>query len=138
MLAVVAPGGTAATRPQGHASHEGGCHAEDRGHRGGQAIHRDITGPVRGDGGWSSSHNSSPSSDRVASTWDVSDLEAFQAARSAASPELAAAMERYGMIPPVTIYIEKSPDPGPSEGGHRLRRPVGVTTGSDSGRVDRP
>jgi hypothetical protein len=46
-------------------------------------------------------------SNRVASTWDVPDLEAFQAAQSAASPEMAAAMERYGMIPPVTIYIEK-------------------------------
>ena len=46
-------------------------------------------------------------SNRVASTWDVPDLEAFQAAQTAASPEMAAAMERYGMIPPVTIYIEK-------------------------------
>ena len=46
-------------------------------------------------------------SNRVASTWDVPDLEAFQAAQSAASPEMTAAMERYGMIPPVTIYIEK-------------------------------
>ena len=46
-------------------------------------------------------------SNRVASTWDVPDLEAFQAAQSAASPEMAAAMEQYGMIPPVTIYIEK-------------------------------
>ena len=46
-------------------------------------------------------------SNRVASTWDVSDLEAFQAAQTAASPEMAAAMEQYGMIPPVTVYIEK-------------------------------
>jgi len=46
-------------------------------------------------------------SNRVASTWDVPDLEAFQAAQSAASPEMTAAMERYGMIPPVTIYVEK-------------------------------
>jgi hypothetical protein len=46
-------------------------------------------------------------SNRVASTWDVPDLEAFQAAQTAASPEMAAAMELYGMIPPVTIYIEK-------------------------------
>ena len=46
-------------------------------------------------------------SNRVASTWDVPDLEAFQAAQTAASPEMAAAMERYGMIPPLTIYIEK-------------------------------
>jgi hypothetical protein len=46
-------------------------------------------------------------SKRVATTWDVPDLQAFQAAQSAAPPEMAAAMERYGMIPPVTIYIEK-------------------------------
>jgi len=46
-------------------------------------------------------------SNRVATTWDVPDLEAFQAAQSAASPEMAAAMERYGMIPPVTVYVEK-------------------------------
>jgi hypothetical protein len=46
-------------------------------------------------------------SNRVATTWDVPDLQAFQAAQSAASPEMAEAMERYGMIPPMTIYIEK-------------------------------
>jgi hypothetical protein len=46
-------------------------------------------------------------SNRVATTWDVPDLQAFQAAQSAASPEMAEAMERYGMIPPVTIYVEK-------------------------------
>ena len=46
-------------------------------------------------------------SNRVATTWDVSDMEAFQAAQTAASPEMAAQMEQYGMIPPVTVYIEK-------------------------------
>ena len=47
-------------------------------------------------------------SNRVASTWDVPDMEAFLAAQSApASPEVAAEMERYGMIPPMTVYIEK-------------------------------
>ena len=46
-------------------------------------------------------------SNRVATTWDVPDLEAFQAAQTAASAEMAAAMERYGMIPPTTVYIEK-------------------------------
>jgi hypothetical protein len=34
-------------------------------------------------------------------------MEAFQAAQTAASAEMAAAMERYGMIPPTTVYIEK-------------------------------
>lgn len=46
-------------------------------------------------------------SNRVASTWDVTDMEAFQAAQTAVSPEMAAEMERNGMIPPVTVYIEK-------------------------------
>ena len=46
-------------------------------------------------------------SNLVATTWDVPDLGAFQAAQTAVSPEMAAAMERYGMIPPVTVYVEK-------------------------------
>jgi hypothetical protein len=46
-------------------------------------------------------------SNQVASTWDVPDMEAFQAAQTAVSPEMAAAMERYGMIPPVTVYVER-------------------------------
>ena len=46
-------------------------------------------------------------SNRVASTWDVPDMEAFQAAQKAVSPEMAAAMERYGMIPPTMIYVKK-------------------------------
>ena len=46
-------------------------------------------------------------SNRVASTWDVPDMEAFQAAQRSFSPELAAAAERAGMIPPVMIYIKK-------------------------------
>ncbi len=47
-------------------------------------------------------------SNRVASTWDVPDLEAFQAAQSAFAPELAAAAERAGMIPStMVVYIKK-------------------------------
>jgi hypothetical protein len=46
-------------------------------------------------------------SNRVASTWDVPDMEAFQAAQKAASPEMAAAMEKYGMIPPTMVYVKK-------------------------------
>jgi hypothetical protein len=54
-----------------------------------------------------SSYVATDGSNRVASTWDVTDMEAFQAAQTAVSPEMAAEMERYGMIPPVTVYIEK-------------------------------
>ena len=46
-------------------------------------------------------------SNRVATTWDVPDMAAFQAAQTAGSPEMTAAMERHGMIPPMTVYIEK-------------------------------
>ena len=44
---------------------------------------------------------------RVATTWEVSDMQAFQAAQTAATPEMAAAMEQNGMVPPVMIYIER-------------------------------
>ena len=54
-----------------------------------------------------SSYVAADGSNRVASTWDVPDMEAFQAAQAAVSPEMAAEMERYGMIPPATVYIEK-------------------------------
>ena len=54
-----------------------------------------------------SSYVAMDGSNQVASTWDVPDMAAFQAAQTAVSPEMAEAMERYGMIPPVTIYIEK-------------------------------
>jgi hypothetical protein len=46
-------------------------------------------------------------SNHVATTWDVSDMEAFHAAQAKISPELAALSERAGMIPPVVIYVEK-------------------------------
>ena len=60
--------------------------------------------PVASDG---ASYVAMDGSNHVASTWDVPDMDAFQAAQTAASPEMAAAMERYGMIPPVTIYVKK-------------------------------
>jgi hypothetical protein len=47
-------------------------------------------------------------SNQVASTWDVPDLEAFQAAQSSFSPELSAAAERAGMIPStMTVFVKK-------------------------------
>ena len=54
-----------------------------------------------------SSYVAMDGSTQVASTWDVPDMEAFQAAQRSFSPELAAAAERAGMIPPVMIYIKK-------------------------------
>ena len=47
-------------------------------------------------------------SNQVASTWDVPDMEAFQAAQGSFSSELAAAAERAGMIPStMVVYIKK-------------------------------
>jgi hypothetical protein len=47
-------------------------------------------------------------SNQVASTWDVPDMEAFQAAQGSFTPELAAAAERSGMIPStVVVYVKK-------------------------------
>ena len=54
-----------------------------------------------------SSYVAMDGSNQVASTWDVPDMEAFQAAQRSFSPELAAAAERAGMIPPVMVYIKK-------------------------------
>ena len=45
---------------------------------------------------------------QVASTWDVPDMEAFQAAQGSFSPELAAAAASERMIPStMVVYIKK-------------------------------
>jgi len=47
-------------------------------------------------------------SNQVASTWDVPDMEAFQAAQGSFALELAAAAERAGMIPStMVVYIKR-------------------------------
>jgi hypothetical protein len=47
-------------------------------------------------------------SNRVASTWDVPDMEAYQAAQSSFPGDLAAAAQRAGMIPStMVVYIER-------------------------------
>jgi hypothetical protein len=47
-------------------------------------------------------------SNKVASTWDVPDMEAFKAAQGSFPPELAAAAKRAGMIPStIVMYIKK-------------------------------
>lgn len=47
-------------------------------------------------------------SKKVASTWDVPDMEAFEAAQRSFSPELAAAAKRAGMIPStMVVYVKK-------------------------------
>lgn len=46
-------------------------------------------------------------STNVAISMDVADIGAIQAGLASPSPELAAAMQRHGVIPPVTAYLEK-------------------------------
>jgi hypothetical protein len=54
------------------------------------------------------SYVASDGSNRVASTWDVPDMDAFMAAQSSFAPQLAAASERAGMIPStILVYIKK-------------------------------
>ena len=55
-----------------------------------------------------SSYVAMDGSSQVASTWDVPDMEAFQAAQSSFSAELAAAAQRAGMIPStMVVYVKK-------------------------------
>jgi hypothetical protein len=46
-------------------------------------------------------------SNTIAVTADVHDMAGVQAMMASPSPEDAAAMERHGVIPPLTVYVEK-------------------------------
>lgn len=46
-------------------------------------------------------------SNKIALTADVDDLAALQAMLASPPPEIAAAMERHGVIPPFTVFVEK-------------------------------
>jgi len=46
-------------------------------------------------------------SKNVAVGLDVKDLAALQAALASPSPELAAGMERHGVLPPLAVFVEK-------------------------------
>jgi hypothetical protein len=55
-----------------------------------------------------SSYVAMDGSNRVASTWSVPDMEAFQAAQGSFSGDLAAAAQRAGMIPStMVVYVKK-------------------------------
>ena len=45
-------------------------------------------------------------SNTIAVTADVADVEAMKASMAAPSPEVAALMEKHGVVPPITLYIE--------------------------------
>jgi hypothetical protein len=52
-------------------------------------------------------HVAADGSNNIAITADVHDVASAQAMMASPSPEVAAAMESHGVIPPVTAYIEK-------------------------------
>jgi hypothetical protein len=52
-------------------------------------------------------HVAMDGSNEIAITADVHDLAGAQAMMASPSPEDAAAMERHGVIPPFTVYVEK-------------------------------
>ena len=46
-------------------------------------------------------------SKNIAVTADVHDMDGAQAMMASPSPDQAAAMERHGVIPPLSVYVEK-------------------------------
>jgi hypothetical protein len=52
-------------------------------------------------------HVAMDGSNNIAVTADLHDVAGAQAMMASPSPEVAAAMERHGVIPPITAYIEK-------------------------------
>jgi hypothetical protein len=46
-------------------------------------------------------------SNNVAITADISDLSALQAMLASPPPEVVARMEEHGVIPPITVYVER-------------------------------
>jgi len=52
-------------------------------------------------------HVAADGSKNVAVSMDVADMGAIQAGLASPPPELAAAMQRHGVIPPVAAHVEK-------------------------------
>ena len=52
-------------------------------------------------------HVAMDGSNNVAVTADVTDMAAAQASMASPSPEMAAAMDKHGVIQPITAHIEK-------------------------------
>ncbi len=49
----------------------------------------------------------SDGSNKIALTAEVNDLAALEAMLASPPPELAALMEKHGVLPPFTLYVEK-------------------------------
>ena len=52
-------------------------------------------------------HVAHDGSKTIAVSFDADDVAAVMATLAAPSPELAAAMERHGVVPPLAAYVEK-------------------------------
>lgn len=52
-------------------------------------------------------HAAHDGSNSVALTFDTDDVAGFLAAIAKPSPELAAAMERHGVVPPLMVYVQQ-------------------------------
>ena len=52
-------------------------------------------------------HVAGDGSKMIAITADVHDMAGMQAMMAAPPPEAAAAMERHGVVPPITVYLAK-------------------------------
>lgn len=52
-------------------------------------------------------HVAMDGSNNIAVTADIHDMAGAQAMMTSPSPEDAATMERHGVIPPLTVYVEK-------------------------------
>jgi hypothetical protein len=52
-------------------------------------------------------HVAQDGSNTTAVAFDIDDVESLVAAIAAPPPELAAAMQRHGVIPPLTVYVAK-------------------------------
>jgi hypothetical protein len=52
-------------------------------------------------------HTAADGSKIVAVTADVKDMAVFQKAMASPPPEMAAVMERHGVIPPLSVFVEK-------------------------------
>ena len=66
------------------------------------------TGAIGGMGGSNVvEHAAHDGSNKVALSVEAADVEAIVAAIAAPPPELLAAMERHGVVPPLTVYVER-------------------------------
>lgn len=52
-------------------------------------------------------HVAADGSNNIAITADVHDVEGAQAMMASPSPETTAAMQSHGVLPPLTVYVEK-------------------------------